>query len=322
MRYPRPFQHAGPHRRSVAARASVVAATLLLAACGRNVSVPGRTTAPTSLTPHATQVGDAAFVEYAIPAGDGYPVSIVVGPDGNLWVTQHLPPDDNSDTPYVGRLTPSGTLTEFPFQSHGESHNPDGLIVGPDKNLWFTESGSGTIGRATVTGAVTEFALSNINARPSAITAGPDGALWFTENVGNKIGRITTKGVITEFALPTASSAPGAITAGPDGNIWFTETTGNRIGSITPTGKITEYAIPTADTSPSGLTFGPDHNLWFTGNATGAIGRLDIHSGTFTRYSIPSSGPGPLSIVTGPDGNLWFTEVNGSRIGRITPPSK
>ncbi|HEX6817743.1 MAG TPA: hypothetical protein VF120_05160, partial [Ktedonobacterales bacterium] len=264
MRQPLPLYLAGPRRRSVAACAVVFATSLLLVACGRNVSVPGRTTIPTSLTPRATQVGGAAFVEYAIPAGDGYPVSIVVGPDGNLWVTQHLPPDDNSDTPYVGRLTPSGTLTEYPFASHGEAHNPDGLTIGPDKNLWFTESGSGTIGRVTVAGVVTEFALSNVNARPSAIAAGPDGALWFTESNANQIGRASVTGVITEYPIPTQAAFASGITAGPDGALWFTENVGNKIGRITTKGVITEFALSQASSAASAITAGPDGNLWFT----------------------------------------------------------
>ncbi|MGH2487247.1 MAG: virginiamycin B lyase family protein, partial [Ktedonobacterales bacterium] len=205
-----------------AAGASLLAVSMVLAGCGSSSAFQGRTTGPTSLTPHATVTGGASIVEYAIPDGDGYPETIVVGPDNNLWITQHLPPDDNSDTPYIGRLTPTGTLTEFPFQSHGSSHNPDGMTVGPEKNLWFTESGSGTMGRASVNGDVSEFALANVNARPSAITPGPDGALWFTESNANKIGRSTVGGTITEFPIPTVAAFASGIVAGPDGALWFT----------------------------------------------------------------------------------------------------
>ncbi|MCE9669176.1 hypothetical protein LY474_15290 [Myxococcus stipitatus] len=51
----------------------------------------------------------------------------------------------------------AGTFKEFPLST--EESGPTGITVGPDGNLWFTQSGSGTIGRATRDGVVTEFPL-------------------------------------------------------------------------------------------------------------------------------------------------------------------
>ena len=75
---------------------------------------------------------------------------------------------------------------------------------GPDGNLWFTETGTGKIGRLSpnsfsVTG---EFPTLTPNSAPVGITVGQDGALWFTENGQDKVGRITTGGTVTEFASP------------------------------------------------------------------------------------------------------------------------
>ena len=70
----------------------------------------------------------------------------------------------------------------------------NGLVTGPDNNIWFTQVNYGAIGRLTTNGVATVFYLANSNSEPGFITSGPDGALWFTEyNVG-KIGRITTDG--------------------------------------------------------------------------------------------------------------------------------
>src|SRR5689334_21573138 len=67
----------------------------------------------------------------------------------------------------------------------------EGITLGPDGNLWFTEGDpNNKIGRMTPAGDVTEFPLS-AGTNPLLINPGPDGNLWFTENTANKIGRIT-----------------------------------------------------------------------------------------------------------------------------------
>ena len=129
-------------------------------------------------------------------------------------------------------MTTGGTFSTFPLTTA-----PIGITVGPDKALWFTESGA--IGRITTKGAVTIYPAGDFD---EDITAGPDDALWFTELSGNAIGRITTDGKITTYTKGISSGAgPYWIATGPDAGLRFTEATGGRIGRITTSGKVTEY---------------------------------------------------------------------------------
>jgi virginiamycin B lyase len=169
-------------------------------------------------------------------------------------------------------------MSEF---SANVSGLPLGIAVGPDGNIWFTESSSDQIGRMTPAGVITEFQVptpvppdssGTPGIGPNEIAAGPDGNLWFTETSSNKIGRISLSGKISEYALPAGSSNPYAITTGSDGNLWFTES-GNQIGSISPSGKISEYALPKGR-SAEGITAGPDGNLWFTEDGGDKVGRI------------------------------------------------
>src|SRR5437660_12256405 len=102
----------------------------------------------------------------------------------------------------------TGTITEFRLPTNASS--PDGIVAGPDGNVWFTEKIGNKIGRVTPQGTITEFPLPTANSLPSGITAGSDGNVWFTELEG-KIGRITPQGAVTEFALPTPNVLPGGI---------------------------------------------------------------------------------------------------------------
>jgi virginiamycin B lyase len=69
------------------------------------------------------------------------PISIVAGPDGNLWFTESLTND-------IARITPAGVITEFAIPT--PDSGPLGLVVGPDGNLWFTEITGNKIGRLTL----------------------------------------------------------------------------------------------------------------------------------------------------------------------------
>ncbi|MCJ0871558.1 hypothetical protein [Streptomyces sp. AP-93] len=115
-------------------------------------------------------------------------------------------------------LADVGDMTEYPVTTP-ESF-PAGITAGPDRALWFTESGANKIGRITTGGAVTEFDLPTESSFPFDITQGPDRALWFTEGASDQIGRITPTGAITLFPRPNPGGGADGITRGPDGNMW------------------------------------------------------------------------------------------------------
>jgi virginiamycin B lyase len=70
------------------------------------------------------------------------------------------------------------------------------ITSGPDGALWFVELRGNKVGRLTVGGALTEYAVPTSDAQPAGIVFAPpgflclDAHLWFTERAGNKLGRI------------------------------------------------------------------------------------------------------------------------------------
>jgi len=133
---------------------------------------------------HIGQVTVSGKVTYgAIPDGIVEPTTITTGPDGNLWFTESL-------TNKIGRITPSGIVTEFAV-----SGSPRGIARGYDGNLWFTESTGNRIGRITTRGEVTDFPIPTANAEPWGIAAGLDGNIWFTERGAGQIGKVRTDDV-------------------------------------------------------------------------------------------------------------------------------
>ena len=56
---------------------------------------------------------------------------------------------------------------------------PIGITPGADGNLWFCAKKANKVGRITVNGAITLFALPTPNAGPDGTLLGPDGNVWF-----------------------------------------------------------------------------------------------------------------------------------------------
>jgi virginiamycin B lyase len=249
---------------------------------------------------------------------------ITAGPDGALWFTEWYPPQ-------IGRITPSGSVTEFPCP-FANCNFVESITAGPDGALWFIfnritdDSAISAIGRLTTAGAFSEYSLPT-GANPfGGIVAGPDGALWFGEGYSRLyIGRITTAGQITEYPLPANINGASSIAAGSDGALWFTESGSpsapytDHIGRITTTGQITVYSTPKPTSGPFLITSGPDGALWFFETSpTGTIGRVTI-SGLFTEFATP--GISPRLMVSGPDGALWLNgqDMSGRQvIARMT----
>ncbi|HVU00645.1 MAG TPA: hypothetical protein VHE30_02805 [Polyangiaceae bacterium] len=205
--------------------------------------------ASTSLAGPCPDVGRVTVFDLGEPDGaQALPRDLVVGPDGNVWVSVAVNVGGGNLGELV-RVLPGGEMTVFPTPSAGD------LALGGDGNFWI--AGLTSIIRVTPGGTVTEFpvpltAPSYRGIGLVDITNGPDGALWFTEYDDNQIGRITTTGLLTEFPLPspvqTVPEDPkvvGAygIAAGPDGNLWFTENETSAVGRLTPFGAVTEFPL-------------------------------------------------------------------------------
>jgi streptogramin lyase len=256
--------------------------------------------------------------DYVVPPGrQAWAQNITVGADHNLWFTE-------LEGKKIGRLTTSGTLTEFAVK--GQSLV--GVASGPDGNIWFTDQFAGKIGHINTNGGqLQQFSLP-VGSYPQGMTVGPDGNLWFVDQKKNgkfKIGKITLAGKITEYAtnlnagdFQAYSSLYGQITVGPDRNLWFVNPQLANLGTllvgkITTSGAVTTY---TMKDSPLGICAGPKGYLWVIESGS-HVAKVST-SGKETEYVLPSGRAGWAGITPGPDGNIWFTEL-ARGVGYVTP---
>jgi streptogramin lyase len=205
--------------------------------------------------------------EFGLPSTYYLASALTTGRDGNLWFSNQTnsPPSSSAGKAAIGRITPTGTVSEYSLSSSATSASP--LTVGPDGNLWFSEFGSPfesglistpssiRIGQITPAGAITDFPLAPTIGpgypypSASALTVGPDNSLYFTITaaydvetfpLGNTpagyiLVRVTPAGDVIEFAGASVSSFSESLTTfaptvGSDGNIWFPD--GSNIGRL------------------------------------------------------------------------------------------
>lgn len=239
----------------------------------------------------------------------GAPIRMTAASDGNIWFTR-----SNNST--IARMTPAGSLTEFPLPNGNET--PFGIARGPDGNLWVTESTGNQILRIGLDGVVMgQFPIPTSSSNSTHIVAGQDGNLWFLENgtAAKKIGRITPSGTITEFPLTTTASLQD-IVAGPDGNIWFTENVAcvpycstSYYTKVLPDGSYTKFG-PT--TTIRAITAGADGNLWailqyrfwYTVAQIKTDGTLTEFCPSFCNLFFNLG----YGITSGADGKIWLTD--------------
>jgi streptogramin lyase len=272
--------------------AGIPAGTTITAVSGANLTLSAAAT--------ANETGAALIA--GLPTG-ARPIAITPGSDGNVWFT------DAGTTKAIGRITPSGTITEFtaglnPGSVPGAGTTAEaarGFALGPDGNVWFTDNGTTkAIGRITPSGVITEFgakgtgdltegstSVTNVTTTSGNFTVGlpiygtgiPAGATITA--VGSGTLTLSAAATVSEAGVALTAGlniggAPIGITPGPDGNLWFTDNgTTKAIGRITPTGAIAEFAVPAG--LKRGIATGPDGNLWY-GDGT-SISRFDLGQG-------------------------------------------
>jgi virginiamycin B lyase len=245
---------------------------------------------------------------------------LVVAPDGSIWFTETI-----SHGNKIGRISPDGTLTEFPIPSADGAINSEAfdITLGPDGTLWFVffngfagSKFTTSLIRMTPDGAMTAFPLPP-NVFVSLLLFGPDGALWFSK--GNKLGRMTSDGQFSEYPVPAPASAPRNgelvdLCVGPDGALWYAWGGVNSIGRMTLSGQAKNFAVPYTGLQ---IISGPDGALWYTEGGPPDQGQLigSRRPGVFghiTTEGVVTEVPietnlAPLVMVLGSDGALWFT---------------
>ncbi len=200
------------------------------------------------------------------------------------------------------------------------------IVEGPDKAMWFVDTGTNGLVRMAMDGTSKEYPIPNLYGIPGAIAIAPNANFYILDCAGG-ITVAGMHGASTSYALPAREVDCGGgdneagLAVDSVGNAW---TTGiYHVLKITTSGIVKEYPYPGGNEQPNGgqgITAGPSGLMWFVDSASNAVDTINPQTGVIAGYSVPTMGcsvAGPL--VWARTGNLWFGCTAQNMIGDITP---
>lgn len=232
----------------------------------------------------------------------------------------------------------SPTVTSFTVPTRHA--DPEGITVGPDGALWFTESGASQVGRlfppssSDPSPAVTEFPSS---ARATSITSDTSNSLWFLTPGGasGQIGRARVNKrqppSFTWYNPPfvvagdiTFSSVRRSLFFSVDRSSKSSASTisTNAIGKMklptasSPSPAFAMFPVPNPSAQIVGIAALPDGSVWATECNLDRVVRFSKRN-QIREFRLPK-GSGPTHLTFGPDGNLWIIEAKTQQVAQFS----
>jgi streptogramin lyase len=225
------------------------------------------------------------------------PISLTMGPDGNLYFTNAL----NSD---IEQVTPAGVMTSFPTgATFSFSAEPDGITVGPDGNIWATAQGTAP--------AILQMALGSTPTTPPTLAASPTSLSFATQTVGTTSAAqsvtVTASGGGSATVTAVSATGPFAVSGCASGtvlspsctaSITFTPTAA---GAASGTFTVTDTDGVTATASLSGIggtTTSGGGGSGGSGSSGAVTGTVSPAAVNFGNQSVGTTGTAiPIALV-------------------------
>lgn len=244
----------------------------------------------------------AFLQEFATADGLNNPIDVIVGPDGNLYVSSEI-----SDQVLRYNAVTGTFIDVFVAANAGGLNSPGGMAFGPDGNLYVSSyltdevlRFNGTTGASL--GAFVTAASGGLD-KPYGLAFGPDGNLYVNTYNNNSVLRFNGTTGASMGAFVTVGSG-GLDTAkqmvfGPDGHLYVTSRVTNEVLRFNGTTGASMGAFVTAGLGtldkPAGLAFGPDGHLYVSDYQNAAILRYHGTTGAFIDEYVTAGSGGLVS---------------------------
>jgi sugar lactone lactonase YvrE len=198
--------------------------------------------------------------------------------DDRLFVASVMGPEIVVLDPRNGRILDR-------YGPDADVQNPDDIAFGPDGSLYWTDLGTGEVGRRAPDGTVTkQFVGMGVN----PIAFSQDGRLFVAQAFfGDGLYELDPDledppiAVIADTGMPPFSTQLNGMDFGPDGLLYAPQPWLGRIVAIdVNTASVTLVAEGLA--APSAVDFDSQGNLYAAMNLNGEIARIDLATGTPT----------------------------------------
>jgi virginiamycin B lyase len=241
---------------------------------------------------------------------------VAPAPDGGVWFTAQR-------SGHLGWFDPQSGRTELVALGSGSA--PHGVVQGPDRAAWITDSGLNAIvriGWPDRTVRVLPMPPGTPYANLNTATFDGDGVLWFTGQAGY-IGRLVpATGAMTVRDAPRGRGPYGICTT-PGGEVWWCSLAGSLIARIDrSTGESIVVEPPTRNQGARRVWSDSAGRIWVSEWFSGDLSMHDPRDGGWRAWRLPGSNPRPYSVYVDERDIVWVSDFGGNAMFRFDPRSE
>jgi virginiamycin B lyase len=241
---------------------------------------------------------------------------VAPAPDGGVWFTAQR-------SGHLGWFDPKSGRTELVALGGGSS--PHGVIQGPDKAAWITDSGQGAIVRVGWPDrAVRRYPLPEGTPYANLNTCAfdGDGDLWFTGQSG-VVGKVALKtGVVTVKDAPRGRGPYGICTT-PAGEVWWCSLANSYIARIDRrSGESVVVEPPTKNQGARRVWSDSRGRIWVSEWNSGNLSMHDPAANTWRTWKLPGAGPRTYAVYVDERDRVWVSDFGTNAVLRFDPTSE
>ena len=241
---------------------------------------------------------------------------VAPAPDGGVWFSAQR-------SGHLGWFDPKTGSTEVIALGTGSS--PHGVIQGPDKAAWITDSGLNAIVRVGWPDrAVRVFALPDGSRNANLNTAAFDGEgdLWFTGQNG-VVGKLAVKtGQVTVKETPRGRGPYGICTT-PSGDVWWCSLAGSYIARIDRrTGESIVVEPPTKNQGARRVWSDSKGRIWVSEWLSGNLSMHNPATNTWSAWKPPGDGPRAYAVYVDERDKVWVSDWGANAMFRFDPDNE
>jgi virginiamycin B lyase len=241
---------------------------------------------------------------------------VAPAPDGGVWFSAQA-------SGHLGWFEPSSGRTELVPLGSGSS--PHGVIQGPDRAAWLTDSGQNAIVKVSWPDRkVSVFKLPEGTPYANLNTCAfdGDGDLWFTGQ-GGYVGRVAVKtGQVTVKEAPKGRG-PYGICSTPSGDVWWCSLAGSFIAQIDRrTGESRVVEPPTRGQGARRVWSDSRGRIWVSEWNSGQLSVHDPAAKSWRAWKVPGSNPKIYAVYVDERDRPWVSDFGGNAIWSFDPASE